>query len=88
MHKFNKQNPGARLNSQQLGISGNCSPVFVSEHLSPSNKSLHAAVRKRAKELGIKFVWVRDARIYTRKDENSQDLEIRSLDSISFRNDK
>ncbi|XP_037298997.1 uncharacterized protein LOC119190695 [Manduca sexta] len=79
---YNKHNPREKINSHHLGISGNCVPIYVSEHLSPTNKSLHAAVRLKAKELGYKFVWVRDGRIYARKDEFCSALHIRSMDGL------
>lgn len=79
----NKQNLD-KLNSHHLGIAGSQSPIFVSEHLTPSNKSLHAATRKRAKEMGYKFVWVRNGRIFVRKsEENSGVLLINDKNSLS-----
>lgn len=84
VQRFNKHNNSDKLNSDHLGIGGNCVPVFVSEHLSPANKALHAAVRRKAKELGYKFVWVRDGRIYARKDEVNPALQIRTMDSLFF----
>ncbi|XP_037302625.1 uncharacterized protein LOC119193023, partial [Manduca sexta] len=74
--KYNKSNPKEKLNSHHLGLAGTRVPIFVAEHLTPSNKSLHAAVRIKAKEMAYKFVWVRNARIYVRKDEVSQALLI------------
>ncbi|CAH4034172.1 unnamed protein product [Pieris brassicae] len=55
---FNKANPKEKLNSHQLGLGGARVPVYVSEHLSPTNKHLHAAARRKAKEVGFKFVWI------------------------------
>lgn len=66
----NKQNLD-KLSSQHLGIAGPQTPIFVAEHLTPANKSLHAATRKKAKEMGYKFVWVRNGRIFVRKSEES-----------------
>ncbi|XP_041973466.1 uncharacterized protein LOC121729133 [Aricia agestis] len=62
--KFNKSNPQNKLNSHHLGIGGTQSPVFVSEHLIPAGKYLHAATRKKVKEIGYKFVWVRNGRVF------------------------
>lgn len=84
VQKFNKLNSQSKLCSLHLGIGGNRVPVFVSEHLSPANKAIHAAVRRKAKELSFKFVWVRDGRVYTRKDENSAALLIRTMDNKFF----
>lgn len=80
--KFNKTNSKEKLSSQHLGIAGPPLPIYVSEHLTPSNKSLHAAARKRAKEMSFRFVWIRNGRIFARKDENSQAIMIRNHDSI------
>ncbi|CAB3257525.1 unnamed protein product [Arctia plantaginis] len=80
---YNKKNPQQKLNSSHLGIAGKCSPVYVSEHLSPTNKRLHAETRKLAKQVSYKFVWVRNGRIYVRKDEQSQAIYIRNQDCLS-----
>ncbi|XP_041972076.1 uncharacterized protein LOC121728046 [Aricia agestis] len=79
----NKKEPKNKLNTYHLGFDGPSTPVFVTEHLSPSNKSLHAATRKKAKELAYKFVWVRGGRIYMRKDEHSQARLIRNFASLN-----
>lgn len=81
---YNKRSPKDKLSTHHLGISGDRQPVFVSEHLSPNNKSLHAATRIKAREVGYKFVWVRDGRIYTRKHESASALQIRNMDSLKL----
>lgn len=81
---FNKKNNKEKLHTQHLGLGGPCKPVFVSEHLSPTNKSLHAATRLRAKECNYKFTWVRNGRIFVRKDEFSEAFLIRNMDSLGL----
>nr|XP_026489850.1 uncharacterized protein LOC113396210 [Vanessa tameamea] len=81
---FNKKNKDEKLNSHHLGFGGTRSPVYVAEHLTPSNKSLHAATRAKAKELNYRFTWVRNGRIYVRKNESSQAILIRNTDSIKL----
>lgn len=76
--RFNKSNPNNKLNSSMLGIGGIGSPVYVSEHLSPANKSLHAAARAKAKQLSYKFVWVRNGRIFMRKNETSNFIHVKN----------
>lgn len=73
---YNKANPKQKLNTKLLGYGVKEAPVFVSEHLTPSNKSLHAATRMRAKEKQFKFVWIRNGKIFVRKDESSPALVI------------
>ncbi|XP_026738262.1 uncharacterized protein LOC113501334 [Trichoplusia ni] len=82
--RFNKKNSNEKLNSQHLGISGDRKPVYVAEHLCLANKQLHAATRKLAKELNYKFVWVRNGRVFVRKDESHSAILIRSLDGLSL----
>lgn len=81
--KFNKANNQDRLNSCHLGIPGPKSPVYIVEHLSPSNKALHAAARIRAKEKGYKYVWVRSGRIFVRKNETTEYILIKNTESLN-----
>ncbi|XP_046978154.1 uncharacterized protein LOC124543877 [Vanessa cardui] len=80
--KFNKKNPSGKLNSSHLGIGGNIVPVYVCEHLSPANKLLHAAARRKSKELNYRHVWVRSGRIYMRKTDNSDYKLISNMDCL------
>lgn len=82
--KFNKNNLNDKLNTSHLGIGGNKKgAVYVVEHLTPENKSLHAAARSKAKELKYRFVWVRDGRIYMRKNEQSNFVHIKNIDLLN-----
>ncbi|CAK1551911.1 unnamed protein product [Leptosia nina] len=80
--KFNKNNPRDKLNSRHLGISGMINPIFVSEHLTPENSSLYSATRIKAKECQYKFVWIRNGRVFARKNENSRALLIGDRESL------
>nr|XP_049702302.1 uncharacterized protein LOC126055760 [Helicoverpa armigera] len=82
--KFNRTNSADKLNTRHLGYAGTKSPVFVSEHLSPLNKSIHAQVRKVAREKGYKYVWVRDGRVLVRKDDGARAIHIKSLQSVNM----
>lgn len=81
--KYNKLHPQNKLNSASLGLSGNATPIFVVEHLSPANKALHAATRLIAKkEKGYKYVWIRSGKIYVRKDDNTEYILIKNMDTL------
>ncbi|XP_050552572.1 uncharacterized protein LOC126911197 [Spodoptera frugiperda] len=84
VYRYNKSNPNDKLNTSLLGIGGDKKSVFVSEHLSPTNKILHAAARQKAKELGYKFVWVKNGRIYVRKMEGSHYIIIKNRESLGL----
>lgn len=83
--KFNKANPDNKLNTSQLGLSGvkDKSPIFIVEHLSPANKALHAAARLQAKEKNFKYVWVRNGRVYMRKNDTSEHVFIKDMDTLN-----
>ncbi|KAL4720094.1 hypothetical protein ACJJTC_000001 [Scirpophaga incertulas] len=83
--RYNRSHPKCKLGSSLLNFGGPTVPIYVSEHLSPANKSLHAAARIKARELTYKFVWVRNGRIFMRKDETSPFVHVKSektLDSL------
>lgn len=80
--KYNKANPSNKLNTAHLGLGGVQKPIYVMEHLSASNKALHAATRLKAKQLGYKFVWVRDGKIFVRKTEESSFVVINSPETL------
>lgn len=81
--KYNKKNPNDKLNSAHIGIATNKpQPIYVSEHLSAHNKSLHAAARIKAKEMGYRFVWIRNGRIFMRKSESSECISITNIDTL------
>ncbi|CAH2085371.1 unnamed protein product [Euphydryas editha] len=82
--RFNKKNRDKKLNTEHLGIGGRCEPVFVSEHLTLTNKHLHAAARKKTKEAGFKFVWIRDGRVFVRKNEQSPAVYIKNDESLKL----
>lgn len=82
--RYNRSHPSGKLGSFLLDYTGPNSPIYVSEHLSPANKSLHAATRAKAKELAYKFVWVRNGRIFMRKNETSPFIHIRSEQTLNL----
>uniref|UniRef100_A0A2A4IUU8 FP protein C-terminal domain-containing protein n=1 Tax=Heliothis virescens TaxID=7102 RepID=A0A2A4IUU8_HELVI len=82
--KYNRSHTNDKLSSRHLGMGGKREPIYVSEHLSPHNKHLHAATRLKAKETEYKFVWVRDGRIYAKKNETSQAICIRSFETLNL----
>ncbi|CAH2102508.1 unnamed protein product [Euphydryas editha] len=57
--KFNRLHPKENLSTQHLGYGHSVRPIFMSEHLSPLNKKIHAAPRKAAREKCYLYLWVR-----------------------------
>lgn len=64
-------------------IGGNSdSRVFFNENLSRENKELLYNVKKTAKSLNFKYVWVRNGRIYAKKASESVTIKIESVHDI------
>ncbi|XP_045769402.1 uncharacterized protein LOC123870227 [Maniola jurtina] len=81
--RYNKSNKSEPLNSSHLGIPGEKHKIYVSEHLSPECKAIHAATRKAAKEHAYTYVWVRNDRVYTRKNDKSSAILIRNISDLT-----
>lgn len=64
-----------RLTSADLGFHGT-EPIFVNEHLCLENKILLSKTIRCKKEKGWKFAWVSQGKIFMRKNENSDALQI------------
>lgn len=59
------------LSTNDLGMSCDKSTLYLNEHLTVRNKQLLHKCKLRAREAGYKFVWTKNCRIYTRKNEKS-----------------
>lgn len=81
--RFNRKNQNDKLNTSTLKYGGKKAPIYVSEHLSPYNKALHASTRKAAHEKAYKYVWIRNGRIFVRKDDQAPAKLIKCHDSLS-----
>lgn len=82
-HRYIKANRSRGLTSVDLDIPGETCKIYVTEHLSPEQKSLHAAARRACKERGYKYVWIKYGQIYMRKDDSSGAILIKCLDSLN-----
>lgn len=64
------------LSTCDLGIAGDQRKIFVNEHLTPSNKLLHRETRQKAAAAQYRFVWIRDGKIFVRKNDTSATIRI------------
>lgn len=66
-----------------LKIDGISDVLYMNEHLTQSNKLLYKEARKSAKEKSYKYVWVKNGRIFLRKDDRSRITVVTDLDCLS-----
>lgn len=80
---YNKSNPDDKLNSVHTGSTAIKTPIYVTEHLSAANKRIHAAARLKAKQTGYQYCWVRNGRIFMRKDDAAEYKWIKDIDTLN-----
>lgn len=74
--RYNKDNRANQLNCTHLGVDGKECFVYISEHLSPQIKQLHAMARLAGKELAYKYTWVKNGRVYMKKNNRSDAIRV------------
>ncbi|KAL4711045.1 hypothetical protein ACJJTC_015221 [Scirpophaga incertulas] len=80
--RYNRDNKANQLSSTHIGIQGERCLMYVTEHLSPETKQLHAAARLAARNLSYKYVWVKYGRVYIRKSDDSPAIHVKNLDFL------
>lgn len=71
------------LTTVDLDIQGPSSSVYVGDHLTPTNKLLLQRVRQLKNEYNYDYVWVRDCKIFMRKNDKSKILYINNESDLS-----
>lgn len=82
VHRYNKKHPTETLNSRLFDFPGETRKVYVTEHLSPEQKLLHAAARKFCKDKNYAYVWVNYGNIYVRKNDSAAAILMKTEDSL------
>lgn len=70
-HRYNKMHKNEPLDTTHLGLPTERRRIYVTEHLSPEIKALHAAARKVARE-----------KSYVRKEDTAACIHIKDLDTL------
>ncbi|KAF0704421.1 Uncharacterized protein FWK35_00035286 [Aphis craccivora] len=65
-------------------IEYNNSKIFINESLTAYNRKLFWETRKKAKELGYRYIWTSNGRIFCKKDELSKKMQVRNNDDSHF----
>lgn len=66
------------ITAGDVGFAGETTRVYVNEHLTKENKMLLGACKERAKEVGYKYTWTKNCRVFVRKDDNSPPIAMNS----------
>lgn len=72
---------GSNLNTNDLGM--NCSKtIYINDHLSKTKKQLMYEARQLKKSKEYKFIWSRNGKIFVRKTETSNIININTFDDL------
>lgn len=77
--KFRNVRP---ITANQVNSSLPRQPIYVNEHLSPDNKKFLSLLKQKCKELNYKYVWSRDGRFFTRKNQGLPCVKISTQEDI------
>ncbi|KAI5645680.1 hypothetical protein NE865_02347 [Phthorimaea operculella] len=75
------------ITTTDLKINDAATSVYVNEHLVPYYKALQKEVRVAAKASGYEFVWIRNCKIYVRKNKTSPAFVIQYRSDLQKSND-
>lgn len=67
------------VTTSNIDIPGETKQIYINEHLTPLNKLLYKNTRDKTKAAKYQHVWVRDGKVFVRKDDSSPALLIRDL---------
>lgn len=71
------------LTSADIGLPGPASKLYLSDHLTPGNKLLLKRARELKLELNYVYLWVRDCKIFIRKNDKSKVIRINNVYDLS-----
>lgn len=70
------------LMAERLALS-NGSKVYINEHLSPFYKVLYKKTREFCRKHSFKYCWIRDMKIFIKRDDSSRAIFIENEDTLS-----
>lgn len=71
------------LTTADINLSGPSQNVYVSDHLTPQNKILLKQARQLKVDLGYTYLWVRDCKIFMRKNDKSGAIMVKSESDLA-----
>ncbi|XP_045445740.1 uncharacterized protein LOC123653802 [Melitaea cinxia] len=74
---YNKNNPNNKLNTTSIGLDNYSKPIYVSEALTPKGRRLFFLALDIAKIANFKYCWTINGRIYIRKTDETQYIEVK-----------
>lgn len=70
------------LTTTDINFLGESKKIYVNEHLTPANKLLYKNTRQKASALKYQFTWIRDGKIFVRKDDTSPYILVKDMPDL------
>lgn len=68
--------------NKRLILDGTSTPIYMNEHLTQENKIIYKEARVIAKEKHFKFVWVKNGKVFLRKDDRSKIILVKNVEVL------
>lgn len=76
------------LTTADIGLAGPATNIYVGDHLTPSNKLLLKQARQLKVDLNYSFLWIRDCKIFLRKNDKSKVIRVQNQSDLDKLNTK
>lgn len=70
------------LKLMDIGFPSDKRRIYINEHLTPGNKLLYKNIKAKAQATQYQFVWIRDCKIFVRKNDTSPSILIKDMSDI------
>lgn len=71
-----------RITTNSINMTGPEKKIFINDHLTKERKQLLYQAKQKKLEKNYKFVWTRNGKIFMRKNETSNVIQIHQLDDL------
>lgn len=72
----------AKLTTKDLNMTCNEKSIFINEHLTKKRKQIMYEARKLKNEKSYKFLWTKGCKIFIRKDERSNSIQLNCMEDL------
>lgn len=77
-----KYKNGIKLDTSLLGFNGPATPIYISENLTPFTRKLYSLARSFCNTNKYKYCWIKNGRIYVRREENQPAIPVIDENSL------
>lgn len=73
-----------KITTKDINMNGPDKAIFINDHLTRKRKDILHEAKKKKIELNFKYVWSKGGKIYMRKDDSSNVIQLRSLEDLAL----